>query len=98
MLNVILHGQATTRPALVIAHGLFGSARNWGAIAKRLSDDRLVIVPDMRNHGGSPWFDSHGYADLARDLRRRGAERRLPAGRSVPRNDALDRGAVWRRP
>jgi pimeloyl-ACP methyl ester carboxylesterase len=68
MLNVILHGQATDRPALLIAHGLFGSARNWGAISRRLSDDRLVIVPDMRNHGSSPWFDSHGYADLAADL------------------------------
>ena len=53
---------------LLIAHGLFGSARNWGVIAKRLSADRPVIVVDMRNHGNSPWFDSQSYADMAADL------------------------------
>jgi pimeloyl-ACP methyl ester carboxylesterase len=53
---------------LVIAHGLFGSGRNWGAIAKRLSDTRPVVTVDMRNHGTSPWADTHGYDDLAADL------------------------------
>jgi len=53
---------------LVIAHGLFGSGRNWGVIAKRLSDTRQVISVDMRNHGDSPWSDDHSYAALAEDL------------------------------
>lgn len=53
---------------LVIAHGLFGSARNWGAIAKRLSDTRPVISVDMRNHGDSPRADTQSYADMAGDL------------------------------
>jgi pimeloyl-ACP methyl ester carboxylesterase len=57
-----------TGPALLIAHGLFGSARNWGVIAKRLSDTRRVISVDMRNHGDSPRFDSNGYVDMAGDL------------------------------
>ncbi|HHB81813.1 MAG TPA: alpha/beta hydrolase, partial [Aliiroseovarius sp.] len=30
MLNTIIHGAESDRPPLVIAHGLFGSARNWG--------------------------------------------------------------------
>ncbi|WP_343081772.1 alpha/beta fold hydrolase [Ostreiculturibacter nitratireducens] len=68
MLTCVIHGEETERPPLLIAHGLFGSARNWGAIAKRLSEDRRVIAVDMRNHGESPWLDSHGYADLAGDL------------------------------
>ncbi|SLN42841.1 alpha/beta fold hydrolase [Pseudooctadecabacter jejudonensis] len=68
MLNVVTHGDPK-RPTLLIAHGLFGSARNWGVIAKRLSDAYHVVVPDMRNHGASPWYDSHSYADLAEDLR-----------------------------
>jgi esterase len=68
MLNTILHGSATDKPMLLIAHGLFGSARNWGVIAKRLAADRLVVAVDMRNHGGSFWSDSHGYTDLAGDL------------------------------
>jgi hypothetical protein len=68
MLNTILHGQPTDRPTLLIAHGLFGSGRNWSVIAKRLSDTRQVIAVDMRNHAGSFWSDSHSYADLAGDL------------------------------
>jgi pimeloyl-ACP methyl ester carboxylesterase len=68
MLNTIIHGEQTDKPTLLIAHGLFGSARNWGVIAKRLSADRQVIAVDMRNHGSSPWFDTHSYADMADDL------------------------------
>lgn len=68
MLNKVVHGEPTDRPNLLIAHGLYGSARNWGVIAKRLATDRQVIAVDMRNHGHSPWFDSHSYHDLATDL------------------------------
>lgn len=70
MLNILRHGNPTDRPPLVIAHGLFGSARNWGVIARRLSDVRQVLAVDMRNHGESPWFDSHLYPDMAEDLAR----------------------------
>ena len=55
-------------PPLVIAHGLYGSGRNWGVIAKRLSDTRRVITPDMRNHGHSPRADTQTYYDMADDL------------------------------
>jgi pimeloyl-ACP methyl ester carboxylesterase len=55
-------------PPLVIAHGLFGSGRNWGVIAKRLSGSRRVITVDMRNHGTSPWTATHSYPELADDL------------------------------
>ncbi|EEX14237.1 esterase YbfF [Citreicella sp. SE45] len=68
MLNTITHGSATDQPPLLIVHGLFGSARNWGVIAKRLSDERQVIAVDQRNHGDSPWHDLHGYEDMAADI------------------------------
>ncbi|MDF0601753.1 alpha/beta fold hydrolase [Psychromarinibacter sp. C21-152] len=68
MLNTLVTGAQTQHPPLLIAHGLFGSARNWGVIAKRLSDTRQVLTVDMRNHGDSPWHDSHRYPDLAADL------------------------------
>lgn len=68
MLNTILHDGPADTPPLVIAHGLFGSGRNWGVIAKRLSTQRRVIAVDMRNHGLSPWSDSHSYPDMAADL------------------------------
>jgi pimeloyl-ACP methyl ester carboxylesterase len=67
MLNAISAGREEGIP-LLIAHGLFGSARNWGAIAKRLSDTRRVVAADMRNHGDSPWSDAMGYGDMAQDL------------------------------
>ncbi|QDC09073.1 alpha/beta fold hydrolase [Oceanicola sp. D3] len=68
MLAITRYEGDTSAPTLLIAHGLFGSARNWNVIAKRLSGPRPVISVDMRNHGESPWFDSHSYADLAGDL------------------------------
>lgn len=68
MLNFISHGTPTDAPPLVIAHGLYGSGRNWGVIAKRLSDQRQVIAVDMRNHGKSPWSATHDYPAMADDL------------------------------
>ncbi|MCC5989022.1 MAG: alpha/beta fold hydrolase [Pararhodobacter sp.] len=67
-LNVVAHGQGGERPPLLIVHGLFGSARNWGVIAKRLSAQRRVLAVDMRNHGDSPFAERHRYPDLAADL------------------------------
>lgn len=67
MLNYLEYGKQDA-PKLVIAHGLFGSGRNWGVIAKRLSDAYHVITPDMRNHGDSPREASHSYPDMAADL------------------------------
>ena len=67
MLHKVIHGSADNKPLLIV-HGLFGSARNWGVIAKRLSDMRQVVAVDLRNHGQSPWSDRHRYTDMASDL------------------------------
>lgn len=67
MLNTLSYGTPSDIP-LVIVHGLFGSGRNWGVIARRLSDRWHVLTPDMRNHGDSPRSDRHGYPELAGDL------------------------------
>lgn len=67
MLNVTAYDGPDTRP-LLIAHGLFGSARNWGSIAKRLAENRPVLAVDMRNHGDSHHTETHGYEDMADDL------------------------------
>ncbi len=68
MLNYITHGTATDKSSLLIAHGLYGSARNWGVIAKRLSEERQVVAVDLRNHGHSGWTTSHSYPEMAEDL------------------------------
>ncbi len=67
MLNTVSYDGPDGVP-LLIAHGLFGSARNWGVIAKRLAATRPVIAVDMRNHGASPWYDKHSYGGMAADL------------------------------
>lgn len=58
----------TSKPAVVIVHGLYGSGRNWGVIAKRLANEMRVVTVDQRNHGTSPRHESHSYADMASDL------------------------------
>ncbi|NIY78003.1 alpha/beta fold hydrolase [Celeribacter sp. HF31] len=68
MLHIDLNGQPTDASPLLIVHGLFGSARNWGVISKRLSDERLVVAVDQRNHGDSPRFPTQSYPDMAADL------------------------------
>lgn len=68
MLRTVRYDSAASATPLVIAHGLFGSARNWGVLARHLSQTRPVIAVDMRNHGESPWFDTNDYPDMAGDL------------------------------
>jgi pimeloyl-ACP methyl ester carboxylesterase len=70
MLATIRHpaSAAADAPTLVIAHGLYGSGRNWGVIARRLADRRDVVAVDMRNHGESPRFATQSYPEMAADL------------------------------
>lgn len=71
MLNFSIHGDTaptSDTPALLIVHGLYGSGRNWGVIAKRLCDTRQVITVDMRNHGESPRAPTQSYPDMVADL------------------------------
>ncbi|MGH8583713.1 MAG: alpha/beta fold hydrolase [Gammaproteobacteria bacterium] len=55
-------------PALIIIHGLFGSGNNWRTLALRLAARSQVMLPDLRNHGGSPHYERMGYEDMAGDL------------------------------
>ncbi len=80
MLTIVTHKAANPVkfPPLVIAHGLFGSARNWNVIAHNLATARDVHAVDMRNHGASPRFPTQSYADMGGDL----AEVIRPMGRA----------------
>jgi pimeloyl-ACP methyl ester carboxylesterase len=53
---------------LVIVHGLYGSSDNWINIGKRLAEKHTVYMIDQRNHGRSPFSNSHTYNDLKNDL------------------------------
>ncbi len=79
-----LEHQATNgeqEPPLLIAHGLFGSARNFNTLGRRLATTRRVVMVDMRNHGASPWDPDNSYPALADDLAE--AVERLCGGRAV---------------
>ncbi|HEX3983970.1 MAG TPA: alpha/beta fold hydrolase [Acidisoma sp.] len=70
LLNMISLGEAVDeRPPVVLLHGLFGSARNWGQHQKTLAlGGRQVIAMDLRNHGESPHGPVPSYAVMAEDV------------------------------
>ncbi len=67
LLNTTIYGSGDGVPLLIV-HGLFGSGRNWRALAKQFARERTVVTVDMRNHGASFWHDGNTYDDLAGDL------------------------------
>ncbi|MEM9044757.1 MAG: alpha/beta fold hydrolase [Pseudomonadota bacterium] len=69
------------RTPLLIAHGLYGSARNFNSLGKQLAVDRRVVMVDMRNHGESPWDARMTYPAMAADLAE--AVERLCGGRAL---------------
>lgn len=64
-LNVIEMGEGSP---VVLLHGLFGAARNWGGIQKRLAQRHRVLAPDLRNHGESGRAAAMDYAAMAGDI------------------------------
>lgn len=66
---MILHSvQAGEGPPVILLHGLFGSARNFGAVQKALASGSRVIALDLRNHGTSPQAPVVGYDSMAADV------------------------------
>ena len=53
---------------LLIIHGLFGSADNWGTLAKKFATNNTVYLIDLRNHGRSPHSTEMNYDIMADDL------------------------------
>lgn len=55
-------------PAVILLHGLFGSASNLGIVARALAPNFSVYSLDMRNHGLSPRADTMSYSDMSEDV------------------------------
>jgi esterase len=57
---------------LYLLHGIYGSGRNWGSLARRLVEERpewQVVLVDLRLHGGSTGFEPpHTLERAAEDL------------------------------
>jgi pimeloyl-ACP methyl ester carboxylesterase len=65
ILNSIEQGEG---PPLILLHGLFGTAKNLGAVARGLSAQARVISMDLRNHGDSPHAPDMAYTTMAADI------------------------------
>lgn len=61
-------GKEKAKTDLVIIHGLFGMSDNWVGIGKHLSEDRRVIIPDLRNHGRSPHSEEFSVDLMVEDI------------------------------
>ena len=53
---------------VVLLHGLFGSARNLGNLARALAPRHRVLAMDQRNHGESAHDPAMDYPTLAADV------------------------------
>jgi pimeloyl-ACP methyl ester carboxylesterase len=80
ILNTLIAGDG---PPVVLLHGLFGAAKNLGAIARALSTRARVFSMDLRNHGDSPHQAGMNYADLAADVAATMAAQNIGTGRVV---------------
>jgi esterase len=85
---MILHAiQSGEGPPVVLLHGLFGAARNFGAVQRALTPRFKVIALDMRNHGDSPHGPDMRYPTLAADVQETlhalGVERAALVGHSM---------------
>jgi pimeloyl-ACP methyl ester carboxylesterase len=68
---MILHAIEAGPPAappVVLLHGLFGQARNFGAVQRALAARFRVIALDARNHGDSPHAAGMDYPTMAADV------------------------------
>jgi esterase len=91
--------QAGNGPPVVLLHGLFGAARNFGSVQRALAPRFTVIALDMRNHGGSPHDPDMRYTTLAEDvrdtLRALGIERPAVVGHSMGGKAAMAMALLW---
>lgn len=55
-------------PPVVLLHGLFGTARNLGVLARGLAEKSRVLSLDLRNHGDSPHDAKMDYEIMAADV------------------------------
>jgi pimeloyl-ACP methyl ester carboxylesterase len=62
------HIQTGDGPPVVLLHGLFGAARNFGTVQRALSPLFRVIAMDARNHGSSAHAAGMRYPTLAADV------------------------------
>lgn len=53
---------------MIILHGFLGCLDNWQSVAKSISDQYQVFVPDLPNHGRSPHSNQFNFKILAEEI------------------------------
>ncbi len=97
---MILHAiQAGEGPPVVLLHGLFGAARNFGMVQRALAPRFKVIALDLRNHGDSPHGADMTYPAMAADVQETllslGVERAAVVGHSMGGKTAMTLALCW---
>ncbi|HEY0182164.1 MAG TPA: alpha/beta fold hydrolase [Rhodopila sp.] len=97
---MILHAiEAGEGPPVALLHGLFGAARNFGALQRALAPRFRVIALDMRNHGDSPHAPDMRYPTQAADVRETllslGVEKAAVIGHSMGGKAAMALALQW---
>src|SRR3978361_149778 len=91
--------QAGEGPPVGLLHGLFGAARNFGAVQRALASRFRVVALDMRNHGDSPHAADMRYPTLAADVRETlvslGSEKAAVIGHSMGGKAAMAMALRW---
>jgi esterase len=91
--------QAGDGPPIVLLHGLFGAARNFGAVQRALAPRFRVVALDMRNHGNSPHDPDMRYPTQAEDVRETlrvlGIENAAVIGHSMGGKAAMAMALRW---
>jgi pimeloyl-ACP methyl ester carboxylesterase len=79
----------SSKPPMVLIHGVTGYAHMWDHIALNFKDEYHVLALDQRGHGDSDWSPEQAYesADLGSDLTALFSELKL--------KDAVLVGASW---
>lgn len=68
MLHYRLQGE-TSKPPVVLLHGLFGDLDNLGALARTLASQFQVLQADLPNHGASPHSAAMDWGTMCQQLR-----------------------------
>jgi esterase len=96
ILNTIQAGEG---PPVVLLHGLFGAARNFGAVQRAIAPRFRVVALDMPNHGDSPHRADMRYPTQAEDVRETllslGIEKAAVIGHSMGGKAAMALALRW---
>jgi pimeloyl-ACP methyl ester carboxylesterase len=68
ILRSVERGAGLAGIPLVMLHGLFGRAANFGSVQARLAERRRVVALDLRGHGNSPHATPIDYPTMAADV------------------------------